>query len=284
MKGNSSLTGSLLSGRLHRIRRAAVGALVEEALLHPKPGLVCPGDSGSHGDMDASLLLRSAFSLRFYFRDVAKAGEAGASFDTLCDLGMAAEQRMLVVTRGVNTHRGAIFSLGLFSAAVGMRTSGEAGTLGEIVRLRWGLGIEAVRPARPTGKGAMAAVQAGIGDARSEASSGFPTLYRWGLPALRSALAEGASRRKALVHTLFNLMARADDTNLVHRGGAAGLEWARNEAGQFLAAGSVFRAGWERDIQTMHREFVRRQLSPGGTADLLAATLFVHAMEDRKLL
>lgn len=257
----------------HSISRLAVKALLEEASLPLKPGLVSPEDCGSHTDMDYPLLLRSAFALRHAFRDLAKAGAAGASLDTLKQIGRNAEQRMLERTGGVNTHRGALFSLGLLAAAAG---TGEAAALGEIVRCRWGAAIECQRASEAPGKGAIAAAKAGVPDARAQAAHGFPLVYRVGLPALCTAMENGAEKRGALLHTLYSLLAEAPDTNLLHRGGLPALQWARAAARRFLEEGSVFAPAWEQRAAAIHRQFVERNLSPGGSADLLAATLFVY--------
>lgn len=100
-----------------RLGRLAIASLHAELALAPKPGLVTPFDSGSHHDMDAGTFLRSLFALRHYFTAVAYHGAAGADFDALRRCGIAAEIAMLRATAGVNTHRGAVFSLGLLVAA-----------------------------------------------------------------------------------------------------------------------------------------------------------------------
>lgn len=96
-----------------RIGRAAIAALYDELALAPKPGLVSFVDSGSHGDMDATTFMRSLFALRHYFPRIAMQGAAGAPFASLEALGVMAETRMLQATGGINTHRGAVFTLGL---------------------------------------------------------------------------------------------------------------------------------------------------------------------------
>ncbi|MGN6389705.1 MAG: triphosphoribosyl-dephospho-CoA synthase, partial [Burkholderiaceae bacterium] len=101
------------------IGRVALGCLHDELTLYPKPGLVSPVDNGSHHDMTAATFLRSLFALRHYFVAIAGAGQENAPFATLRRLGIAAEARMLKATGGVNTHRGAIFTLGLLAAALG---------------------------------------------------------------------------------------------------------------------------------------------------------------------
>ena len=110
-----------------RIGRLAVRSLYREVALAPKPGLVSPVDNGSHDDMDMSIFFRSLFALRHYFRDIARAGADGAGFATLQSLGLAAEAQMLAATGGINTHRGAIFNLGLLCAAAG-RVAALSGT------------------------------------------------------------------------------------------------------------------------------------------------------------
>src|SRR5688500_7492269 len=97
------------------IGRKAIHALYTELTLYPKPGLVSPIDSGAHDDMNMATFMRSLFALRSYFREIARAGSRHADFAELQSLGLAAEHRMIAATRGANTHRGAIFTLGLLA-------------------------------------------------------------------------------------------------------------------------------------------------------------------------
>ena len=106
-------------GFAREVARLAVRSLHDELCLYPKPGLVSLVDNGSHDDMDATTFMRSLFSLRHYFRKICLAGWDDAPFAQLKQLGIAAEAAMLKATRGVNTHRGAIFSLGMLCATAG---------------------------------------------------------------------------------------------------------------------------------------------------------------------
>jgi len=230
--------------------------------------------------------VRSLFALRHYFPAIAAAGAAGASFTRLRALGLDAERRMLSVTGGVNTHRGAIFNLGLLAAAAGWQRAhpehGRPATLGDTVRRHWGEAI--VRPAivaeaAPPSHGMRVAQCYGIGGARAEAAAGFPHVFGVGLPAFEHSLARHGDRRRAAVQCFFNLVAQLPDTNLLHRGGAEGLRFAQTAALDFLAAGGVAHPAWRTRAESVHRSFVARRLSPGGSADLLAATLFVHAWQ-----
>lgn len=256
---------------------SAERALREELAAWPKPGLVSHHDSGSHADMTAWHFERSIDALRPYFAAVAQAGARGAAFDTLRGLGVRAEHAMLRATGGVNTHRGAIFALGLLLAAA---AGPDDGPLGERVRLRWG---DALRRHRgpPGSHGDAARRRHGAGGALREAAAGFPSVYRVGLPGLRAAARRTGDARRASVQAFFCLLAEVEDTNLLHRGGIVGLAWARARARAFLERGGVFAADWERRAVDVHRGFVERRLSPGGCADLLAATLLVDALERR---
>jgi triphosphoribosyl-dephospho-CoA synthase len=121
-----------------------------------------------------------------------------------------------------------------------------------------------------------------IGGARLEAARGFPSIYEIGLPALaRGALLAPDDDEAARVQSCFALIAAIDDTNLLHRGGLRGLGFAQMAARTFLAEGGVGRRGWRGRAQTIHRAFVARRLSPGGSADLLAMSLFARVLDLR---
>jgi triphosphoribosyl-dephospho-CoA synthase len=265
-----------------RIGRAAVVALYDELALSAKPGLVSFADSGSHDDMDAGHFLRSLFALRHYFVRIAAAGAQQAPWPTLEALGRDAEARMLQATGGVNTHRGAIFTLGLLCAALGaLAARGEQRPGAECVRSellrRWG-GALAQRAGShaPTSHGARAAAAFGLRGAGDEAALGFPVLFDVAVPALRQARSIGLDAARARLQALFSVIAVLADTNLAHRGGMEGLRYAQTTARAFLDAGGAARPDAWQYAASVHRDFVTRRLSPGGAADLLAAALLVE--------
>jgi triphosphoribosyl-dephospho-CoA synthase len=258
----------------------ATWALREELETWPKPGLVSPVDCGSHDDMDASLFEMSIASLIEYFALIHDAGKRSASLFEMQALGKAAERRMLRATHGINTHRGAIFSLGLLLAAEGRRVMLRAAvgqSLGEVVRENWGSDLLRVEHTQRNSHGVQAVRRYNIAGARDQAAAGFPHVYEVGLPALHGARQAGWNLAK--VQCLFAIMAELDDTNLAHRGGTAGLEFARTQARAFLDRGGVFQPDALSHAAKVHREFVARRLSPGGAGDLLAATILVDALE-----
>ena len=269
---------------------AAAGGIASHAAMclrleletWPKPGLVSHVDSGSHQDMDADTFRNSVAAIEPYFCQLAIAGSQGASMIRLKAIGLEAEVAMLDATRGVNTHRGAIFGLGLLCAAVGARTHGVVGrqaTLGQSVSELWGREI-AELPASPSSHGASVVRKFEVGGARMEAACGFPSVYKVGLPALRRARRTPFGKGDApRVEACFALIEALEDTNLLYRGGSEGLRFAQRMAKQFLDEGGTNRAEWRDFALAVHLCFIARGLSPGGSADLLAMTLFVDVYD-----
>ena len=271
------------SDALARIGRAATAALYEELALHPKPGLVSFVDNGSHDDMTAATFLRSLFALRRYFPAIAALGAEDAALPALERAGREAEARMLRATAGVNTHRGAIFTLGLLCASAGWRAARglppDAGGLRVTLRERWGKALAARRPADAGSHGQRAARALGLRGASEEAALGLPALFEVALPAWRRAHAGGLRGDALRLEVLFHVIAVLDDTNLAHRGGLAGLRHAQRRAREFLAAGGAARPDARMHALEVHADFVRRRLSPGGAADLLAAACWLARID-----
>jgi len=274
------------------IAAAAAASLLDELETWPKPGLVSHVDTGSHDDMDAGTFRRSAAAIEPFYAALVTAGASQPEMEELRRIGVGAERAMLAATNGVNTHRGAIFGLGLLCAAAGAALGSPAPSprsgarwmcaphvLGAIVRQRWGRAILA-GPIPIGSHGTNAWRRFGAGGARAQAAGGFRLVLQVGLPALRRGrrLAPGDALA-ARVQAFFALLLVADDTNILHRGGMAGLDYARTAARSFLAAGGVGRPGWVDSAGAVHRAFVARRLSPGGCGDLLAATLFLDRLE-----
>lgn len=277
-----STPGSLAA----QLARHAVRALYAEVALEPKPGLVSFRDNGSHTDMTAATFVKSLFALRHYFGHMAQAGAQAAPFGALQTLGLQAEVRMLQATDGVNTHRGAVFALGLLCAAAGrLAASGHAlqsDALRHTLLVHWGdaLRHRAQRAAAmpPVSNGQRAAHRYRLRSAGEEAALGFPVLFEATLPALQAALHKGHGMRAARVQAFFATMAVLDDTNTAHRGGLAGAHFVKHSAQAFLDAGGVAQPDWVAAARGIHAAFVHRKLSPGGSADMLACACWLHAL------
>ena len=261
----------------------AIGALMAELACYPKPGLVSFYDRGSHADMDAATFIASINALRGYFAEMAYAGGNTVDFGTLNQIGWAAERKMLIVTNGVNTHRGAVFSLGLLAAGAGYVVSRGLRPFAELVCRQvgalWGTDILATRHQCRGSNGAHARRQYGVAGAREHAASGFPTLRHHSLPAMRHALNADIDRNWSGVHAFLASLAVLDDTNLLHRGGSEALAYAQHRAREVILRGGALTADGRNAARMLHREFVAAWLSPGGSADMLALCYFLADIE-----
>jgi triphosphoribosyl-dephospho-CoA synthase len=258
------------------IGRAATLALHDELALAPKPGLVSFIDTGSHDDMDAQTFMRSLLALRGYFVRVAELGAGHAPFEHLERCGQDAEARMLAATGGINTHRGAIFMLGLVCAAAAAAQAGGQALTAAAVRAallrHWGEALTQRCARPPSLPGGLAAHRHGLRSASQEAALGLPVLFETALPAWSAARQQGLMVGTRLhLQVFFAVLAQLDDANLAHRGGPAGLRFARAQAAGFLASGGAARPQALDDAWRIHRAFVARRLSPGGCADTLSA-------------
>ena len=267
------------------IGRQAVLALYDELALAPKPGLVSFIDSGSHRDMDARTFMRSLFALRRAFPALAVLGAQASPFAELESMGIAAEAQMLRATGGVNTHRGAIFTLGMLCAAAGrceaIGTPLTALNVRSVLVATWGpaLARRALRVADSNGSRAARAF--GLRSVGIEAAEGFPVLFESVWPRMQAALARGLPMRLARLEALFTAMAVLDDTNLVHRGGIEALRHVQQAAREFLRDGGAAMLDAESRALSLHRDLVARHLSPGGSADLLAAACWLQRLTAR---
>jgi triphosphoribosyl-dephospho-CoA synthase len=263
--------------------RIAVGCLHAELVLYPKPGLVSLVDNGSHADMNAATFMRSMFSLRHYFARICRAGFDDAPFAVLRQLGIDAEVRMLRATAGINTHRGAIFSLGMLCAAIGRARAQAIAPVGDSLRavmlIRWGEELTAhTGRAGAESHGLQVAHRHAASGAREEGALGLPSVFQVGLPALRRTLASGRGMQLARIDALFALMAHVSDTNVLYRGGTQGANTVQRLAAGFVDMGGTSHPAWRAYALECHRILVAQKLSPGGAADLLAATCLVHAV------
>lgn len=257
------------------IARCAQRALLYEALCTPKPGLVDRENSGAHRDMDAFSFASSAAALHGYFEASARAGMNGAELEILRFLGLQAEADMLQATGGVNTHKGAIFSLGILCCAAAMEGDlweNAARIAGDALRDFDGLVPEQAR----TG-GERQYLEQGLTGVRGEAAAGFPTVKKIAVPALKRALAAGRSLNDAGLEALLELMAVVSDSNILRRRGMEIQAWVRDSARRLLDS------GWTQDaLRSMNESFVRENISPGGCADLLAAAYFIYFLEEER--
>ena len=267
----------------HGLARTATDALRAEVDLTPKPGLVDRRNAGAHSDMNHALMIASSQALTLGFHDCAVAATRQSDplrlRAELGLLGRESEARMLLATKGVNTHRGAIWALGLLVAA-GAALPGcwRAPDLLAWVARMAAIDDSAVAPYRGS-NGQRVVARFGVAGARAEAAAGFVQITDAGLPVLRAARGAGACERVARLDALLALMAVLDDTCVLSRAGRAGLRLVQARAEDILAGGGVGTRAGARRLAALDRALVAANASPGGSADLLAATLFIDALE-----
>lgn len=281
----SARVDALLSGfAAQKFAQSARDALIVEVDATPKPGLVDRNNCGAHRDMNIESFYASAAAILPHFEQMVRIAldcfdVAPASLMAkLRAEGIAAENAMREATGGANAHKGAIFSMGLLlaGAAIYLRTGKPA--LAEAARLA-SLGLwDALEAAAraPATHGDRVYARTGATGARGEAGAGFPAA-RNAKAALEGFLAQGYAPEEAAALTLPIIMAKLDDTNVLHRGGEEGLAYAQISAARVnaLPVGERLKA-----LHTLDEAFICRNLSPGGCADVLSLALLMKAIGD----
>ncbi|MFJ4348930.1 triphosphoribosyl-dephospho-CoA synthase [Pseudomonas sp. NPDC089401] len=256
----------------------AVEALIDEADLSPKPGLVDRRSSGAHSDMTLALMHASALALWPCLRQMAASavhhGQIGQPLRAdLGRLGREGEQAMLATTGGINTHRGAIWALGLLVAAQALDPQASVQT----VAARAGRIALIDDPAAPAqdSHGSQVRRRYGVSGAREQAQQGFPVVLENGLPQLRRSRAHGASEAHARLDALLAIMSALSDTCVLWRAGPQGLQTLQAGARAVLEAGGSATLDGRRQLRELDQQLLQLNASPGGAADLLAACLFL---------
>lgn len=249
-----------------------VADLAERALrleldTTPKPGLVARQDNGAHKDMDYALMSKSISALRPYLTRLAVESAKDIDPAKIKEIGIEAEKAMLKATGGVNTHKGALFCIGLSVAAASNLASAtgsvEAYSFKELVSRA----ASEIPSARGT-HGAEAKRSFKAVGALENARAAYPELFTDWLPYYLSLEGDPFRCHKTLLH----IMTTLDDTNILHRRGAEGLAHAEAEAARLLEDFS------ESGLSSLNKDFIRENISPGGSADMLSLTIFIESI------
>ena len=286
-KTESILREAVREELARRISAKAAEALLLEVCTTPKPGLVDRENSGSHTDMDIFTFMSSTAALQPYFADCAKAGfdlaDPAECFARLRFLGKQALPVMLRATGGVNTHKGAIFTLGLLCGAAGRLHEQEAFTadalLEQVAALCKGLcarDLAGINSATAATAGQRLYAQFGITGVRGQAEQGYPAILHTGLPVLEEGIALGYSLERSGCAALLAMLTAAADTNMIARSDRDTARRITREVALLLARDRYPDADKLRALDSV---FTEANLSPGGSADLLAATYFIHLLK-----
>ncbi|MEG1523651.1 MAG: triphosphoribosyl-dephospho-CoA synthase [Clostridia bacterium] len=265
-------------------------ALILEVNTTPKPGLVDQRNCGAHKDMDISLFYRSAVAIAPYFIRFAAQGYREAKLQEegllagIRHIGIEAEQTMLSITCGVNTHKGAIFTLGILNYCCGRLIAQQhaltprliCATAGHICK-----GIEKeLLDLPPDTHGACCHRIYGMNGIRGEAANGFPSILLYALPSLSDR--NGSDNERSCL-ALLHLIAHVEDTNVYFRTGRAGAEYCKRAARSFLSRYHPGCSDWLPALLALDDDCIERNLSPGGCADLLSAAWFLYKVQDLSL-
>ncbi|HBP64584.1 MAG TPA: triphosphoribosyl-dephospho-CoA synthase CitG [Desulfosporosinus sp.] len=276
------------------IASLAVQAMLYEASCTPSPGLVSLTSSGAHTDMDYFTFLDSATSLINPLMHCTEAGFSSKSppeiFQQLRVLGKLGEQRMLAKTFGVNTHKGMLFLLGIGCAAGGkaLYEGTHFTSLPSLIQEMTAGLVERELSSRRQAfeKADQAELTNGerlflhhkVSGIRGEVQRGLPIVFDFSLGFYRAN--QGLSKNPRLVQTLLAIMQRCEDTNILHRHSREMLKEVQETAKHILSIGGVTTSQGLKAIEAMNEDFSRRNISPGGSADLLGVTVFLYLLEE----
>ncbi|MFC0226439.1 triphosphoribosyl-dephospho-CoA synthase [Serratia aquatilis] len=261
-----------------RLAELATQALLDEARLSPKPGLVDARGSGAHQDLTLALMERSAHSLAPVFYQLAIASWQRPADIALRQeigrIGREGERLMMAATAGVNTHRGAIWALGLLVTAVAM-CGGDATPFNSCALAAQLAQLPDHASPKLFSKGLRATQRYQVSGAREEAQQGFPHVLQRALPQLWQSRARGGSEQAAQIDALMAVMTTLSDTCVLSRGGLPALKAMQQGAVEVLQAGGFQHPAGQAALTRLEQQLLARNASPGGAADLLAAALFL---------
>lgn len=266
-------------------------ALQAELDTTPKPGLVDRNDNGAHRDMDHALMQRSILALHPYFVRLAQLGFNGKQpcHDEIVNIGIEAEREMFKATGGVNTHKGALFSIGLAAVALAgesfcrITQAERCGTMAyndvnskQIQSLSNSIAsLARLFPDTNGTHGSKAKANNILKGALDNAREGYTQLFKAWLPFYIDRIAEGDNY--ALHKTLLRIMCDLDDTNIVYRTSMETMQEVKTEARQMLDASRNI-VNFEAALQAMNTDYIHRNISPGGSADMLSLVVFLSCV------
>ncbi|KID41239.1 triphosphoribosyl-dephospho-CoA synthase CitG [Fructilactobacillus fructivorans] len=266
----------------------AIESMLYEVVTNPKPGLVDPVSHHSHPDMDVFTFIDSTVTMRPYFEMAFKRGQTFVDNDLRQLLGlirpdgMDAEKTMFRVTDGVNTHKGAIFVMGIMSAALGYLSQTKKHSLGDLIRTEKKMTGGLIhsdfadvksKSSKELTAGERQFLKYGKTGIRGEAEEGFPTVINDGMPTLLNSKGD---KNEIILTTLLNIVAHSEDSNLIKRAGSPKIvDLVHQDVNLILGDSDLSDPKAKEKLKKMCQEFDDQNLSLGGSADLLILTIFL---------
>lgn len=291
---NNTIYNNKINEKAWEIGEAFLKGILLEVSAFPKPGLVSSISTGSHKDMNILTFMVGSAGISPCFTLCAQAGidhqgDPKELLDEIRQIGIVYEKNLLKSTKGVNTQRGVLFAAGILCGAAGLLVKRNypissqnlfdtAASLTEGLVKRELESLDSKKEKLTAGEKLFLKYKArGI---RGEVENGFPSVAKVALPAFKYALKKNISLNHSLVHTLISLITVVEDTTILWRKDMETLYKVKNMAKEVLASDSVFSEIGMKKITEMDKELIKENISPGGSADLLAVTVGVYLLEN----
>lgn len=274
------------------IEKMIYEALVEEVMTTPKPGLVDGHDNGAHMDMEPITFVKSAAVISPYLTQMFELGcgwkkELKELFSCIRMIGMKAENAMYLATDGINTHKGMIFSMGILSTAAGYiwQHTGKF-DYRAILKITQSMTEEILeaefqemKRKQPKTNGERLYHKYGERGIRGEVQRGFPIIKEVAYPLLNQYLSEGQEKNRSYINVLLAIAEKLNDTCILSRSSDIELRWFQKRVKEILKLGGAFSEDGMEEIVKLNKECIKKHISPGGAADLLACTILLWKLE-----
>jgi len=280
----------------HYITSLAQRAILYEVSTTPKPGLVDCNNPGAHRDMDFFTFMASASAIYEGLKECTMMGLQFKCSDKTKLLqyiripGVECETSMFKATRNINTHKGIIFSLGILCAVAGYLFAKKESLdftieelCNEVSEVCKGLTEKDFKDLDKKEKlthGEILYIKYGYKGIRGEVENGFHTVRGTAIPVLKQwDRCKDLSKNQLFIQMLFSIMTMSEDTNVVTRGGIEKLAYVKSEANKFISLGGVRQSNYILILEDMNKNFIEENISPGGSADLLAVSIFLGLLQ-----
>ncbi|WP_029451353.1 triphosphoribosyl-dephospho-CoA synthase CitG [Clostridium algidicarnis] len=271
------------------IGELAVQAMLYEVLTYPKPGLVSPINSGSHSDMDYYKFIDSTTALIKFMLLFSKEGYSNKSheeiFKNIRDIGIEAEKEMFLKTSGINTHKGMLFVMGITVAAVSKtlyENQDFKSIQGNMKAMTIGItkkDFKDINLKKDLSHGEKLYLKYGIKGVRKEVEKGLPLVFNYSLPFYEEN--KLLVHKDRIVNTLIGIMQYCDDTTILYRHSIDTLNEVKERSKYILDLGGMCKEEGIKEIMSLEEDFIKRKISPGGSADILAVTIFLEEIKKK---
>jgi triphosphoribosyl-dephospho-CoA synthase len=278
----------LVSHEAFVIAGYAIEAMLCEVAAYPSPGLVSSISKGAHMDMDHYSFIKSTSILSQYMVLFAEEGYSDRTpkeiFKAIRNIGIEAEKEMFKGTKGINTHKGMLFLLGISCAAVTKAINDKKSfeeIQGIIKQMTRGLvqdELSYMNKDKAVSHGEKLFLKYNVEGIRGQVERGIPLVFDYSMQVYKENKSLKLNDR--LIHTLISIMIHCEDSNVLHRHSMDTLKEVQQKATHIISLGGMTTESGKAAIEELNKEFINRHISPGGSADLLAVTVFFNSVEE----